>query len=59
MIENLPANISVGVVNVSVAGCKIELYDKVNYQKYTSTITEDWLKNIIAEYNGNPYAHLG
>lgn len=58
MIENLPANISVGVVNVSVAGCKIELYDKVNYQKYTSTITEDWLKNIIAEYNGNPYAHL-
>jgi hypothetical protein len=58
MIENLPANISVGVVNVSVAGCKIELFDKVNYQKYTSTITEDWLKNIIAEYNGNPYAHL-
>jgi hypothetical protein len=58
MIENLPASISVGVVNVSVAGCKIELFDKVNYQKYTSTITEDWLKNIIAEYNGNPYAHL-
>ncbi len=58
MIENLPASISVGVVNVSVAGCKIELYDKVNYQKYTSTITEDWLKNIIAEYNGNPYAHF-
>jgi hypothetical protein len=58
MIENLPANISVGVVNVSVAGCKIELYDKVNYQKYTSTITEDWLKNIIKEYNGNPYAHF-
>jgi hypothetical protein len=58
MIENLPENISVGVVNISVAGCKIELFDKVNYQKYTATITEDWLKNIIAEYNGNPYAHL-
>lgn len=58
MIENLPAHISVGVVNVSVGGCKIELFDKVNYQKYTSTITEDWLKNIIAEYNGNPYAYL-
>jgi hypothetical protein len=58
MIENLPANINVGIVNVSVAGCKIELYDKVNYQKYTSTITEDWLKNIIAEYNGNPYAYM-
>ncbi len=58
MIENLPANINVGIVNVSVAGCKIELYDKVNYQKYTSTITEDWLKNIIKEYNGNPYAYM-
>jgi hypothetical protein len=58
MVENLPANISVGVVNVSVAGCKIELFDKVNYQKYVATITEDWLKNIIAEYNGNPYAYL-
>jgi len=58
MIENLPASINVGVVNVSVAGCKIELFDKVNYQKYTATITEAWLKNIIAEYNGNPYAHL-
>jgi hypothetical protein len=58
MIENLPTNISVGVVNVSVAGCKIELFDKDNYQKYTASITEDWLKNIIKEYNGNPYGYL-
>ena len=27
MVANLPANIRVGVVNVSVAGCKIELFD--------------------------------
>lgn len=58
MIENLPDSITVGVINVSVAGCKIELFDKDNYQKYTSAITEDWLKNIIAEYNGNPYNEL-
>lgn len=58
MIENLPDSITVGVINVSVAGCKIELFDKDNYQKYTATITEDWLKNIIAEYNGNPYNEL-
>jgi len=58
MVENLPKNIKVGIVNVSVAGCKIELYDKDNYLTYTSAITEDWLKNIIKEYNGNPYGYL-
>lgn len=58
MVEYLPSNIKVGVINVSVAGCKIELFDKDNYQYYVSTITEDWLKNIINEYNGNPYQYL-
>ena len=58
MIANLPTNIKVGVINVSVGGCKIELFDKVNYTTYVSSITADWLKNIIAEYSGNPYARL-
>jgi Carbohydrate esterase, sialic acid-specific acetylesterase len=37
MIANLPKNIRVGVVVVAVAGCKIELFDKANYQAYDST----------------------
>jgi len=32
MVANLPEKIRMGVVNVSVAGCKIELFDKDNYQ---------------------------
>jgi hypothetical protein len=58
MVANLPSDIKVGIVNVSVAGCKIELFDKDNYKTYVSTITEDWLKNIINGYNGNPYTYL-
>jgi len=58
MVANLPDSIRVGVINVSVAGCKIELFDKDNYQDYVSTITEEWLINIINEYNGNPYEYL-
>lgn len=58
MVANLSSDIKVGIVNVSVAGCKIELFDKDNYKTYVSTITEDWLKNIINGYNGNPYAYL-
>jgi hypothetical protein len=58
MIANLDTSISVGIVNVSVAGCKIELFQKDQYQDYVSTITEQWLLDIIAAYDGNPYAYL-
>ena len=47
--------IKVGVINVSVAGCKIELFDKDNFQVYAST-APSWMTNIIKEYGGNPYA---
>ena len=57
MVSNLPPNIKVGIVNVSVAGCKIELFDKTNYESYASTAAP-WMKNIIKGYGGSPYAHL-
>jgi hypothetical protein len=57
LASNLPANIRVGIVNVSVAGCKIELFDKTNYQSYASTAAS-WMTSIIDIYSGNPYAHL-
>jgi hypothetical protein len=57
MVANLPRNIRVGVVNVSVAGCKIELFDQDNYQTYAAT-APSWMTNIIKEYDGNPYQHL-
>jgi len=57
MVANLPKNIRVGVVNVSVAGCKIELFDKDNYQTYAST-APSWMTGIIKSYDGNPYQHL-
>ncbi|MEN6307868.1 MAG: sialate O-acetylesterase [Anaerohalosphaeraceae bacterium] len=57
LVANLPGKIRVGIVNVSVAGCKIELFDKNNYQSYASTAPL-WMVNIIKAYNGNPYQHL-
>jgi alpha-L-fucosidase 2 len=57
LITNLPTNIKVGVVNVSVAGCKIELFSKTNYQSYAATAPR-WMTNIINTYGGNPYACL-
>jgi len=57
LIENLPEDINVGIINVSVGGCKIELFDKDNFQSYVDT-SPDWLKNMVKEYDGNPYARL-
>jgi len=57
LVSNLPPNIKVGIVNVSVAGCKIELFDKDNFQTYASTAPK-WMTNIINTYSGNPYQHL-
>jgi hypothetical protein len=57
MIANLPDDVTVGVINVAVGGCKIELFDKDNYESYVST-SPDWLKNTVSQYDGNPYARL-
>ncbi|GAB3651249.1 hypothetical protein GCM10028791_19740 [Echinicola sediminis] len=57
LVENLPDSIRIGVINVSVGGCRIELFEKDNYQAYVET-APDWLKNMVREYDGNPYHHL-
>jgi hypothetical protein len=57
LIDNLPENIKVGVINVSVGGCRIELFDKENYQSYVETAPE-WMLNWIKNYDGNPYGRL-
>jgi hypothetical protein len=57
MLANLPADVRIGIINVSVGGCKIELFDRDNYQTYTAT-APNWMMNALNEYNGNPYGHL-
>ncbi len=57
LVANLPKNVRVGVVNVAVAGCKIELFEKTNFESYASTAAP-WMQNIIKTYDGNPYQYL-
>ncbi|MDP4189717.1 MAG: sialate O-acetylesterase, partial [Bacteroidota bacterium] len=45
LVANLPKNVKVGVINVAVGGCKIELFDKDNYQSYVSTAPQ-WMINM-------------
>lgn len=57
LIESLPKDVKVGVINVAVGGCKIELFDKDHYQSYVSTAPK-WMIGMINEYDGNPYQRL-
>ena len=57
LVSNLPPNIKVGIVNVSIGGCKIELFQKDTFQSYVAT-APPWMTNTIATYSGNPYQHL-
>ena len=57
LVENLPKDVKVGVINVAVGGCKIELFDKDHYQSYVSTAPQ-WMIGMINDYDGNPYQRL-
>ncbi|TFF37535.1 sialate O-acetylesterase [Mucilaginibacter psychrotolerans] len=57
LVANLPSKIRIGIINVSVAGCRIELFEKDTYQSYVAK-APPWMLNMINAYDGNPYAHL-
>lgn len=57
LVANLPKKIRIGIINVSVAGAKIEVFEKDSCQSYLAT-APGWMKNIAAEYGGHPYERL-
>jgi len=57
MVESLPEDYRVGVINVSVPGCKIELFEKDTYAEYLSG-AESWMQDICKQYDDNPYQRL-
>lgn len=57
MVSNLPPNIRIGVIKVSIPGCKIELFQKDIYTNYVATV-QPWMINYIKGYGGNPYQYL-
>lgn len=58
LIDELPEHIKVGVINVSIGGSRIEIFDKDIYQNYTDDYSEDWFQDAVTSYNGNPYQYL-
>jgi hypothetical protein len=48
MVAALPQTQRVGVINVAVAGCRLELFDETTRETYAATVPP-WMTAIIAE----------
>ena len=57
MVQRLPENIKVGVINVAVGGCSIDLFDE---DKTASVIEKsaDWFKGFCKDYENEPFRRL-
>ena len=56
LVENLP-DVTVGIINVAVGGCSIDMFDESKVDQYVNT-GPDWLKNAAKVYGNHPYKVL-
>src|SRR5512133_1280501 len=61
LIDSLPSNIKIGIINVAIPGTKIEVFVKGSYQSYLSGLSsqDQYIKNYATNsYGGNPSGRL-
>ncbi len=61
MVENLPENVKVGVVDVAIGGTKIEGFMQEEVASYIASMnpnSEGWLINYFKAYDNDPYQRL-
>lgn len=57
MVKAMPEDVKIGVINVAVGGCKIELFDPAQCYDYMKD-QPDWMKNFASGYENNPYKRM-
>lgn len=57
MIKNLPDSISVGVINVSLGGCSIDMFNEDIVAEHIKQ-QADWLQGYARQYGNNPFRYL-
>jgi hypothetical protein len=61
LIDSLPSNIKIGIINVAIPGTKIEVFVKETYQSYLSGLSQQdqYIKTYATNsYGGSPYGRL-
>lgn len=57
LAEKASQKVRIGVVNVAIGGCRIELFDPDSCATHIES-QPDWLKHTAELYDNNPYARL-
>ena len=57
LVANLPRHIRVGVINVAIGGCRIEIFNQEGCKEHIAT-QPGWLQNMAREYDNDPYGRL-
>ena len=57
MVSRTPDSIRIGVINVAIGGCGIDLFDKDHFREYLDK-QPGWMKNMTKDYDDDPYARL-
>lgn len=57
LVKELPEHIQVGVINVAIGGCHIQLFDTDSTANYVAK-APDWMRGMLAPYDNNPYERL-
>lgn len=57
LAENQNENIRIGIINVAVGGCHIQLFDKDSTTTYVQK-APDWMKTMLGAYDNDPYTRL-
>lgn len=58
LLEYLPEDHRVGVINVAIGGIKIEGFLKDNQDDYARNVAPDWMKRMLSAYDNRPYDRL-
>ena len=58
LVEALPENVKVGVINVAIGGCHIETFLPDSIANYVANRAPGWMKGMLAAYDNDPYARL-
>ncbi len=58
LIDNLPQNVRVGVINVAIGGCKIEAFMQEHVANEVKNAPPAWQRAMFKAYDDDPYAYL-
>ena len=58
LVETLPENVKVGVINVAIGGCHIETFLPDSILTYVENRAPGWMKGMLEAYDNDPYSRL-